>query len=148
VLLFDVGLELGLTHALSLQTAGFASPVTDSAADGGRLRAQVTGGELLLCARPGLGHVLLRTCAGAGTASVAVRGEDFETDRRARLTWLAGLLRVAVRWPADSLVAAELVLGGHANLVRPRMRVLGSSEPDRVSWLLGGSLGLQLVVSL
>jgi hypothetical protein len=148
LLLFDVGIEVGLSGVVSLEAGGLVSPVKETAADGGRMRAQVTGGELLLCARPTAANVMLRWCAGLAAASVAVRGEAFFVDRSTRLAWGAGLMRAAVRWPADSPVAAELSLGGHANLVRPRMRVLRSSEPDRVSWILGGSLGLQLVVSL
>lgn len=148
VLLLDVGIELGLSDVVSLEAGGLVSPVKETAADGGRMRAQVTGGELLLCARPTAANVMLRWCAGMAAASVAVRGEAFFVDRSTRLAWAAGLMRAAVRWPADSPVAAELSLGGHANLVRPRVRVLHSSEPDRMSWILGGSLGLQLVVSL
>gem|GEM_PF-5630577 len=148
LLLFDVGIEVGLTRLVSLEAGGLVSPVKETAADGGRMRAQVTGGELLLCARPTAANVMLRWCAGIAAASVAVRGEAFFVDRSTRLAWAAGLMRAAVRWPADSPVAAELSLCGHANLMRPRMRVLHSSEPDRVSWVLGGSLGLQLVVSL
>ncbi|HTU60384.1 MAG TPA: hypothetical protein VMF89_18160 [Polyangiales bacterium] len=148
LLLFDAGIEVGLTRVVSLAAGGLVSPAQASAADGGRMRTQITGGELLLCARPTAANVMLRGCVGAAAASVGVRGEAFFVDRSARLAWAAGLMRAAVRWPADSPVAAELALGGHANLVRPRMRVLNSSEPDRVSWVLGGSLGLQLVVSL
>jgi hypothetical protein len=148
VWLFGVGIEVGLAQLMSLQAAGLASPNTDSDADGGRMRAQFTGGELLLCARPVFASMALRTCGGAGAASVSVRGEDFLVDHRTRLTWFGALARAALRWPADALVAVELVLGGHVNLVRPRMLVLGSSEPDRVSWLLGGSVGVQLAVTL
>jgi hypothetical protein len=87
-------------------------------------------------------------CGGFAAASVDSRGDGFFRDHHTQLLWLAGLLRIALRWPAQAPLALQLSAGAHANLVRPKMEVRRSGEPAIVASPVGGALGVELVVSL
>jgi hypothetical protein len=80
-------------------------------------------------------------------AACPAQGRDYPVAfPSATLAWAAGTARIALAWPAEESVFLRLVIQGHANFVRPVLRVDGALEDLSPFWL-GGAAGLDLVVS-
>ena len=110
--------------------------------------SRLTGGELLGCSVLRFGNFAAQGCVGAVAAACEASGESYPVRfPAATVLWAASTARLALRWPDARRVSVRLVAQGHVNMVRPELRVDGSSEQLAPAWL-GASVGLDMLVSL
>jgi hypothetical protein len=108
------------------------------------------GGELFGCTAWKFARFVAQGCLGATAAACHIRAEGYPVPVEQPLPWrlwAASAARLALRWPDEGAFAVRLLLQGHVNLVRPELRVDGSTRtlyPARV----GGSVGVDMILAL
>jgi hypothetical protein len=146
VWLGTLGIELWFDRQFAIDLSALASTIGDSRLAGAHAETWLAGGELLGCSALKLRDFEAQGCVGAVLAACRASGQGY-SDKfpAATLLWAASTLRLALRWPAADRVSVRFVIQGHVNVVRPELRINGSSEQLYPFWL-GGSAGLDLIV--
>jgi hypothetical protein len=143
-----LGAEFWLSPQLAVDISAIASTIGNSTLAGARAESSLTGGELFGCGALAFDDVAAQGCVGASMAACRATGLDYPRPfPAATLLWAATTARLALRWPEKSWISLRVIVQGHVNLVRPELRVDGSSEQLYPFWL-GGSGGLDVIASL
>ena len=143
-----LGVELWFGPRIAVDMSAFTSTIADSTLAGSRAETRLTGGELLGCSAVKFGTLAAEGCLGAAAAACRAAGHGYPVAYpAATLPWAAGAARFALRWPDAQTVFLRLVMQGHVNVVRPELRVYGSTEQLHPAWL-GALAGLDVIVAL
>jgi hypothetical protein len=143
---FSLGAELAVLPYAELQLSGLVSLPVHARLPPARVRAQLFGAELLACGHTPSPLLSVHGCLGLTGGAVKAAGDGYADDLRTTVTWLAGLLRVALRWSFAARAALQLSASGHLSLIRPDLRVVGNGARG-LAKLGGGALGLDMIVA-
>lgn len=125
-----------------------ASPPSDHAVAGGDARGWLAGAMLSGCITHTLGAASLHGCAGILGSVCHVSGRGFDRPYPAtNVPWIAAAVRLSADWPNRAPVMLRLLAQGQANVVRPELRVDGSTDVES-SAPFGALLGGAVVVEV
>ena len=144
-LAFSVGLELALGPRFSVWLSGIATLPTRITVVAKRTDAQALGGEALACGWALVAPLRTYLCAGVRAGAVFAAGQDYYMNFEDRMSFVQGVVMLALRLPIAGPLDVSLWGAGHLNVVRPRMDV-GRSE-GRSPKLLGATAGLLLHIA-
>jgi hypothetical protein len=146
---FGLGLELGIDR-WRFAAIALASTQTDTALADGRAQARFFGGRAQACLSltAFAPELQAEPCAGLIAGVVPARGDGFPVERRATFGYVAALLRLALRYPAQGMLSLRIAIDGLLNASRPELQVTGASSTSDSTALFGAAPSIELLVEL
>jgi hypothetical protein len=151
-LAISAGVEWALIGPVQLELAGLFAPQSQTTLGEGSAHSQLFGGRALACLSGPAARFGLEGCAGAAGGVARATGSSSSSlpvSKTATMAWVAGVLRVALRYPADSRFSVRVAADGLANVVRPKLEVSGPGAPHpEYAFPLGFAGSLELLFAL
>jgi hypothetical protein len=143
-----LGTRLSLSRRFALDATLLGSPPSDLSVATGDVRGWLAGATFSGCMEHTAGAVSLHGCVGILGSVCRIIGRGYDRPYpAANVPWIAGAVRLAADWPHQAPVMLRLLAQGHANMVRPELRVDGSTEVERTApfgALLGGAVVVEV----
>jgi len=143
----DVALPIGVRLSLS----AIASLPQEDEALGATVESQLLLGRLLGCTDLTASQLAVEGCGGALAGAALAEGLGYASTRRTELAYAGIVARVALRYPAESLLSVRLSLDGLLPLVRPSYAVREQPGPGLATVTpapVGAGLSLEIVLAL